>query len=179
MNADENIIINGNNYTLSTNNLLSRIKDGVKQFKRTDNNECFIEFQFTQYNQSVWIDYWKCTSVKGTGVVVMKDFLTYLLNNKTQPINIMRTTIIQAYAVASAIPNPRVTDRSQEKLVDFYKKIGFNVVENKGGFTKVSGTIENIIEKITNHSGGKFRKTKRRKTKRRKTKRRMYTNRRK
>jgi hypothetical protein len=50
MSADENITIDGNNYTLSTNNLLSRVKKNVKQFKRTDNHDCFIEFMFDQYN---------------------------------------------------------------------------------------------------------------------------------
>jgi hypothetical protein len=56
-------------------------------------------------------------------------------------------------------------------LVNFYTQIGFDNVEMVGGFTKVSGTIRNIIDKIIIYksapSGGKFRKTKRRKTKRR------------
>ena len=58
MSADENITIDGNNYTLSTNNLLSRVKKNVKQFKRTDNHDCFIEFMFDQYNSSSIIDSW-------------------------------------------------------------------------------------------------------------------------
>ncbi len=99
MSADENITIDGNNYTLSTNNLLSRIKNNVKQFKRTDNHDCFIEFQFAQYNNRCWIEYWNCTSEKGTGLVLMKDFLTYLLTNPQQ-ITINGSTIIQAYPKA-------------------------------------------------------------------------------
>ena len=176
MSADENFTIEGNDYTLSTRNLLSRIKNDVKQFKRTDNYDCFIEFKFAEYNNRVWIKFWKCTSEKGTGVLLMKDFLTYLLSN-SQPITINEFTIIQAYPKASAIPNSRVTDRNQEKLVNFYIEIGFDNVEMVGRFTKVSGTIGNIIHAIINYrkSGGR----KKRKTKRRKTKRRKYTKRRK
>jgi len=81
MSDDETVKINDTDYLLSTNNLLSRIKNGVKQFKKTDNPDCFIEFQFAQYNNRVWIEYWKCTSEKGTGLVLMKDFLNYLLNS--------------------------------------------------------------------------------------------------
>ena len=177
MSDDENVTIEDTDYLLSTNNLLSRIKSGVKQFKKPDNPNCFIEFQFAQYNNRVWIEYWKCTSEKGTGLVLMKDFLTYLLTNP-QPITINESTLIQAYPKAKAIPNPRVTDRSQEKLVNFYTAIGFDNVETVSGFTKVSGTIRNIIDKIliykSTRIGGKKRKTKRRKTKRRR-----YTNRRK
>ncbi len=168
MSADENITIDGNNYTLSTNNLLSRINRNAKQFKRTDNHDCFIEFAFDQYNR-VWIDFWNCSSEKGTGRLLMKDFLTYLLTNPQQiPIN--EDTIIQAYPVASTIRNPRITHINDNKLINYYIQIGFNNLE-KGGITKVSGTIRNIIDKITSYrsapSGGKFRKTKRRKTKRR------------
>ena len=172
MSDDENVKINDTDYLLSTNNLLSRIKYGVKQFKRTDNHDCFIEFQFTQYNNSVWIEYWKCTSEKGTGLVLMKDFLTYLLNS-SQSIAINDSTVIQAYPKATAIPNPRITDRSQEKLINFYTAIGFNNIETVIGFKKVSGTISNIINKIADYKsknvGGKKRKTKKRRyTKRKK-----------
>lgn len=176
MSADENITIDGNNYTLSTNNLLSRINRNAKQFKRTDNHDCFIEFTFAVYTRSVWIDFWNCTSEKGTGRLLMKDFLTYLLTNPQQ-ITINEDTIIQAYAVASTIQNSRITHINDSKLINYYNQIGFNDVET-GGITKVSGTIRNIIDKITSYrsapSGGKFRKTKRRKTKRRR-----YTKRRK
>lgn len=177
MSADENITIDGNNYTLSTNNLLSRIKSGVKQFKKNDNPNCFIEFQFAQYNNRVWIEYWNCTSEKGIGLVLMKDFLTYLLTNP-QSITINESTVIQAYPKSRAIPNPRVTDRSQEKLVNFYTAIGFDNVETVSGFTKVSGTIRNIIDKIIIYKSARIG-GKRIKTKRRKTKRRRYTKRRK
>ena len=174
MSVDETITIDETDYLLSTNNLLSRIKGGVKQFKKPDNPNCFIEFQFAQYNNRVWIEYWKCTSEKGTGLVLMKDFLTYLLT-KEQPIAINESTVIQAYPKATAIPNPRITDRSQEKLINFYTAIGFDNIETLSGFKKVSGTISNIINKIVDYKkksknvGGKKRKTKKRRyTKRKK-----------
>jgi hypothetical protein len=175
MSDDETVKINDTDYLLSTNNLLSRIKNGVKQFKKTDNPDCFIEFQFAQYNNRVWIEYWKCTSEKGTGLVLMKDFLNYLLNS-SQSIVINDFTVIQAYPKATAILNPRITDRSQEKLIKFYTAIGFDNIETVGEFKKVSGTISNIINKIADYKsknvGGKKRKNE-------KTKKRRYTKRKK
>jgi hypothetical protein len=169
MSDDETVTIENTDYILSTNNLLSPMKSGVKQ---SDNYNCFIEFTFTQYNSSVWIEYWKCTSKEGTGVDLLKDFLIYLLTNP-QPITIKESTVIQAYPKANAIPNPRVPYRDQEKLVKFYTEIGFDNIETVIGFTKVSGTIHNIINKIKNYknkkNGGKKQKTKKRRyTKRKK-----------
>ena len=60
-----------------------------------------------------------------------------------------------------------------KKLIEYYEKMGFTV-NNAGANKMVSGTIGNIIDKITNYSGGKKQNTKRRKTKRRR-----YTNRKK
>ena len=175
MSADTNITIDGNNYKLSTNNPYTKRNPNILKFETIENTNCFVAFEFDKNNSSVWIKFWNCTSEKGTGVVLMKDFLTYLLDNP-QPININKSTVIQAHPKATAIQNPRVTDRNQTKLISFYATIGFENKENEGGewgggVTKVSGTIDNIINKITSYRsariGGKFRKTKRRKTKRR------------
>ena len=177
MSDDENVKINDTDYLLSTNNLYKRDNNNIIKFQRTDNPDCFIAFEFDKFNSKVWIKFWKCTSEKGTGLVLMKDFLNYLLNS-SQSIAINDFTVIQAYPKATAIPNPRITDRSQEKLIKFYTAIGFDKKENVGsewggGITKVSGTISNIINKIADYKsknvGGKKRKTKKRRyTKRKK-----------
>lgn len=126
----------------------------------------------------MWIDYWFCDDViKGTGRVLMKDFLTYLLNYSIkQPIYINKNTIIKAYAVASiaeTYSHKKITKSNNQKLIHYYKAMGFTE-KNEGGPTIVSGTIDNIIKTITNYIGGKKQNTKRRKTKRKR-----YTNRKK
>ena len=109
---DQIITINDNSYTLSKKNSLK------KQFKRADKPDCFIEFLFIR--STVWVDVWFCDDIKGTGRVLMKDFLTYLLQYRMkQPIYIDKNTKIQAYAVASIAKtflHKRITKTDDKKI---------------------------------------------------------------
>lgn len=164
----ENKTIEGNNYTIITR------PSNVIHFARHDNKDCLISILIKSDN-SISVEWFVCTSEPGTGRTLVKDCFLYLLDK--YPTIITRNTKASLIVKANSIDNSRITEISDEKLANYYKKLGFTEEAKFFYRTTLSGSIGNIIDTISNYGRGGSQKN--RKTKRRKTKRRRYTKRRK
>ena len=125
----------------------------------------------TTCNPSVYINIFRSDSeVAGTGRTMMKDLLTYLLMN----VNFSENT--QISLVPEALSNlQRGIVHDDAKLVEYYKKIGFDtVLVQSARFAKLAGTIKHIIKRINAYKKGGKRKTMRKKGGMRKTKKQNY-----
>ena len=112
-------------------------------FKKNDKNERSITAIIYNKN-NIKIDYWisECQE-KGTGRIIMKDFLEYLLSNTVEKNSNVLVTVD-----ANQVPNSRITVRDDEKLIKYYNSIGFIDKTNWAGNTILSGKVGNIIEQI-------------------------------
>jgi hypothetical protein len=162
------------NETIEDNDYLIQKRPNVINFARADNTDCYISILLKSDN-SISIEWFVCTSESGTGRALMKDSFLYLLNKYPDIFHV--NTEVSLIVQSKELPNSNITERSDEKLANYYKSIGFDNERRFIGKIILSGTIGNIIQAIINYrkSGGR----KKRKTKRRKTKRRKYTKRRK
>jgi hypothetical protein len=133
---------------------------------------CFIIYSVNTDN-SIFIELFRCDSeISGTGRTTMKDLLTHI---SIQPTFNMETIIsIVPDANYFTRINERIVktnpDSNNTKLQAYYEKIGFDKTEDKEGYTLCSGTIGNIIDKITSYKKGGKRKTKKNRRKIRKHK---------
>jgi hypothetical protein len=149
------IVVNGNTYELTKEKVRTTI---LYTFKKQAN--CHITYNVKQSSEgepSVYINIFRSDGeVAGTGRIMMKDLLTYLLMNANFSVNSQISLVPEAL---SKLQRSLVHDN--EKLVAYYKRIGFDTELNRGfGFVKLSGTIKHIIKKIDAYKkeGGK-RKT--------------------
>lgn len=152
MSSDKDFTFDNRKYILSVNGLIIVGNPNIKQFREEQNEDCFIEFQIVEPEKSVYIEFFKCTSEAGSGRILMKDFLTHLL---TYPA-ISKNTKISLTAHAFSIHNYRINHQSHDKLINYYKKLGFSPIEE--GSSKLIGDLGAIIEKIENYPGDKKRK---------------------
>ena len=154
-----NVAVNGNNYELTKEKIRTTVR---YTFKKQAN--CYISYNIKYSNEEssmcnpqVYINIFRSDSeVAGTGRTMMKDLLTYLLMNGNFSGNTQISLVPEAL---SKLQRGLVHDN--EKLVAYYKKIGFDTELNRGfGFVKLSGTIKHVIKKIDTYTkkGGK-RKT--------------------
>ncbi len=121
----------------------------IKTFREELNEECFIEFKIVEPEKSVNIEYFKCTSEVGSGRILMKDFLTYLLDYP-QSIAISKKTEISLNAYAFILRNDRIRQKSNNKLIKYYKKIGFSLIDKDD--RKLTGNLGKIIKKIETYN---------------------------
>jgi hypothetical protein len=112
-------------------------------FKKNDNSECRITaIIYNKYN--IKIEYWVSDGEeKGTGRVIMKDFLEYLLTKTVE-----NDTNVLVSVDSKQVPNSRITVRDDEKLIKYYNSIGFIDETNWAGNTILSGKVGDIIDKI-------------------------------
>jgi len=159
------VTVNENTYELTKEKIMTTTR---YTFKKQAN--CYITYIVKHSKEglaTVYINIFRSDGeVTGTGRTMMKDLLTYLLMNANFSENTQISLVPEAL---SKLQRGIVHDN--EKLVAYYKKIGFDTEMNKGfGFVKLSGTIKHIIKKIDTYTkkGGK-RKTRCNKFRLRKT----------
>lgn len=164
------VTINKNTYELTKEKIMS-----ITRYTFQKQANCYITYNVKQPREgsaTVYINMFRSDGeVAGTGRIMMKDLLTYLLMNANFSENTQISLVPEAL---SKLQRSLVHDN--EKLVAYYKKIGFDTELNRGiGFVKLSGTIKHIITKIDAYvkKGGK-RKTRDNKFKLRKTKKQNY-----
>ena len=166
------VTINENTYELIKEKIMT-----ITRYTFQKQANCYITYNVKQPKDgsaTVYINIFRSDSeVAGTGRTMMKDLLTYLLMNANFSENTQISLVPEAL---SKLQRGIVHDN--EKLVAYYKKIGFDTELNRSfGFVKLSGTIKHIIAKINAYTkkGGK-RKTASNKFKLRKTKKQNYSN---
>ena len=153
MNSDTDFTFDNRKYILSVDGLFSEHDTtNIKKFREEQNEECYIEFTIVEPDNSVYIDYFKCTSEAGSGRILMKDFLTYLLNYP-QSIAISKNTKISLTADAFALHNYRIRRKDHDKLIKYYQQLGFSLIKKDS--SKLIGDLGTIIEKIENYTGDK------------------------
>lgn len=164
------VTVNDNTYELIKEKIATLTR---YTFKKQAN--CYITYIVKHSKEglaTVYINIFRSDGeVAGTGRTMMKDLLTYLLMNANFSENTQISLVPEAL---SKLQRDIVHDN--EKLVAYYKKIGFDTEMNRSfGFVKLSGTIKHIIKKIETYTkkGGK-RKTAHNKFKLRKTKKQIY-----
>lgn len=164
------VIVNDNTYELTKEKIMT-----ITRYKFQKQANCYITYNVKHSNEgsaSVYINMFRSDGeVAGTGRTMMKDLLTYLLMNANFSENTQISLVPEAL---SKLQRGIVHDH--EKLVAYYKKIGFDTELHRSfGFVKLSGTIKHIIKKIDAYTkkGGK-RKTAHNKFKLRKTKKQIY-----
>jgi pantothenate kinase len=134
-------------FEININKYIKTLREpNIINFKKNDKNECHITAIIYNKN-NIKIDYWvsECEE-KGTGRIIMKDFLEYLLSNTVE-----KDTNVLVTIDANQVPNSRITVRDDEKLIKYYNSIGFINETNWAGNTILSGKVGNIIEKILNY----------------------------
>jgi pantothenate kinase len=134
-------------FEININKYIKTLREpNIINFKKNDKNECRITAIIYNKN-NIKIDYWvsECEE-KGTGRIIMKDFLEYLLSNTVE-----KDTNVLVTIDANQVPNSRITVRDDEKLIKYYNSIGFINETNWAGNTILSGKVGNIIEKILNY----------------------------
>ena len=159
------VIINENTYELTKEKIMT-----ITRYTFQKQANCYITYNVKHSKEglsTVYINMFRSDSeVPGTGRTMMKDLLTYLLMNDNFSENTQISLVPEALSKLQ-----RGIIHDNEKLVAYYKKIGFDTELNRGiGFVKLSGTIKHIITKIDAYvkKGGK-RKTRDNKFKLRKT----------
>jgi len=153
-------------------------------FALKENPHCFIEFTIENINL-LKIDLFKCSSVPGTGRVLMYNLFVYLIYNNV----ITPKTKVTIFPSADLFEIERIPIPDQRKLVKYYNKLGFDKNEtiHKEGVVTLSGIVDAIMwnieyyhnRTIIDHdkenqfysTGGKRSKSKRMKSKRMKSKR--------
>jgi hypothetical protein len=164
------VTINENTYELTKEKIMS-----ITRYTFQKQANCYITYNVKHSKEgsaTVYINMFRSDGeVAGTGRIMMKDLLTYLLMNANFSENTQISLVPEAL---SKLQRSLVHDN--EKLVAYYKKIGFDTELNRSfGFVKLSGTIKHIIKKIDAYKkeGGK-RKTRYNKFRLRKTKKHLY-----
>ena len=160
------VTINENTYELIKEKIMT-----ITRYTFKKQADCYITYNIKNLKEgsaTVYINKFRSDGVvAGTGRIMMKDLLTYLLMNANFSENTQISLVPEAL---SKLQRGIVHDN--EKLVAYYKKIGFDTELNRSfGFVKLSGTIKHIINRIDAYKkeGGK-RKTRHNKFKLRKTK---------
>ena len=122
-----NVIVNGTNYVTS---------DGVfsSNFALSENPDCFIDYT-TVNKELLKINLFKCSSVSGTGRIVMYDLFYFLLYQKyiTEQTKVSLVPSADFFYVERIQPD-------QDKLIKYYESLGFIKRENNG--------IIHLIEKV-------------------------------
>ena len=164
------VTINENTYELIKEKIMT-----ITRYTFKKQADCYITYNIKNLKEgsaTVYINKFRSDGeVAGTGRIMMKDLLTYLLMNANFSENTQISLVPEAL---SKLQRGIVHDN--EKLVAYYKKIGFDTELNRSfGFVKLSGTIKHIINRIDAYKkeGGK-RKTRHNKFKLRKTKKHLY-----
>jgi hypothetical protein len=164
------VTINENTYELTKEKIMS-----ITRYTFQKQANCYITYNVKQPREgsaTVYINMFRSDGeVAGTGRIMMKDLLTYLLMNANFSENTQISLVPEALSKLQ-----RGIIHDNEKLVAYYKRIGFDTELNRGfGFVKLSGTIKHIIKKIDAYKkeGGK-RKTRYNKFRLRKTKKHLY-----
>jgi hypothetical protein len=164
------VTINENTYELTKEKIMS-----ITRYTFQKQSNCYITYNVKQPREgsaTVYINMFRSDGeVAGTGRIMMKDLLTYLLMNANFSGNSQISLVPEALSKLQ-----RGIIHDNEKLVAYYKKIGFDTELNRSfGFVKLSGTIKHIIKKIDAYKkeGGK-RKTRYNKFRLRKTKKHLY-----
>jgi hypothetical protein len=122
------------------------ISDGVvsDKFALSENPKCFIEFTIVDVNL-LKIDLFKCSSISGTGRILMYDLFYFLITNNyiTQQTKVTLVPDAYVFYVERITPN-------QQKLLEYYDKLGFNKRENidENGVITLSGTVSDIMSNI-------------------------------
>lgn len=163
------VTINENTYELIKEKIMT-----ITRYTFQKQANCYITYNVKhskECSETVYINMFRSDGeVAGTGRTMMKDLLTYLLMNANFSGNTQISLVPEAL---SKLQRGIVHDN--EKLVAYYKKIGFDTELNRSfGFVKLSGTIKHIINRIDAYKkeGGK-RKTLRNKFGLKKTKKRI------
>lgn len=166
------VTINENTYELTKEKIMT-----ITRYTFKKQASCYITYNVKHPREglaAVYINIFRSDGeVAGTGRTMMKDLLTYFLMNANFSENTQISLVPEAL---SKLQRGIVHDN--EKLVAYYKKIGFDTELNRSfGFVKLSGTIKHIIAKINAYTkkGGK-RKTASNKFKLRKTKKQNHSN---
>ena len=168
-----NVIVNGTNYVTSDNVFSSN-------FALSENKECFIDYT-TVNKELLKINLFKCSSISGTGRILMYNLFDFLLyqNYITKQTKVSLVPSADFFYVERIQPD-------QDKLIKYYESLGFIKRENNGIIHLIErvGDIMSNIENYHNRTmvdheeenqfyfpGGKRRKSKRSKSKRTKSKR--------
>jgi hypothetical protein len=139
VNKQQYIFINSRYYVL-----IPGIVTATK-FALAGNLDCFIEYSIIPNNNHLDIDLFKCSDISGSGRMLMRDLIYYLLSNNliNYQTNISLVPSAHVFYVKRIKPN-------QQKLEFYYNKLGFDKITNidENGVKTFSGTVGNILYHI-------------------------------
>jgi hypothetical protein len=133
------------------------------KFTRKDDPNCYIKYEINETQPiSIYIDTWVCftTEPVGSGRILMKDLFEFIKEKYNDRID--DNTVVSLIPIPNIEANSRISaeKRTFANLIAYYKSINFDKEYVNEGSKRLSGTIGNIIQGITDYRkiGGKSRK---------------------